>query len=333
MHRPCPTKRSSEREPADSLGDKSNVIGGWLPSLTLALGKAARAMQMPTTLQPSLNWTRKSDMNTPLLTLATCLGLSCAASAQTYTAKIFTSAEYVLVDISPRDGVPDFDYVPGYYTPVGISDVDGSESRAFYEFDLTSFPTTLSNATFALPCVSYRIGSYCDAYAYQGTNGPDLARWNVAVGGAFVSRALLGAGPYIPLPYGGAILTEFDATEAIRAARAAGWNYIGFGVIAGPASVTEQGGFIASLYTPELDADRPLISVTAPAPLLSITRSDQNVILSWAAPPSSFILEEQVNLGSTNWQELQVAPALTNSQNQVFIQPALGQTFYRLRSR
>lgn len=30
--------RSSEREPADSLRDKSNVIGGWLPSLTFAFG-------------------------------------------------------------------------------------------------------------------------------------------------------------------------------------------------------------------------------------------------------------------------------------------------------
>jgi hypothetical protein len=30
----CPTRRSSEREPADSLRDKFNVIGGWLPSLT-----------------------------------------------------------------------------------------------------------------------------------------------------------------------------------------------------------------------------------------------------------------------------------------------------------
>ena len=29
-----PTKRSSESEPADSLRDKYNVIGGWLRSLT-----------------------------------------------------------------------------------------------------------------------------------------------------------------------------------------------------------------------------------------------------------------------------------------------------------
>jgi hypothetical protein len=29
-----PTRRYSEREPADSLRDKFNVIGGWLPSLT-----------------------------------------------------------------------------------------------------------------------------------------------------------------------------------------------------------------------------------------------------------------------------------------------------------
>jgi len=32
------TKRFSERELADSLGNKSNVIGGWLPSLTFTLG-------------------------------------------------------------------------------------------------------------------------------------------------------------------------------------------------------------------------------------------------------------------------------------------------------
>src|SRR5205809_3070301 len=32
------TKRCSEREPADSLRDKSNVRGGWLPSLTFAFG-------------------------------------------------------------------------------------------------------------------------------------------------------------------------------------------------------------------------------------------------------------------------------------------------------
>jgi hypothetical protein len=32
------SRRCSEREPADSLRDKSNVIGGWLPSLTFALG-------------------------------------------------------------------------------------------------------------------------------------------------------------------------------------------------------------------------------------------------------------------------------------------------------
>jgi len=31
------TRRCSEREPADSLKDEFNVIGGWLPSLTFAL--------------------------------------------------------------------------------------------------------------------------------------------------------------------------------------------------------------------------------------------------------------------------------------------------------
>jgi len=34
----CRTKRCSEREPADSLRTKSNILGGWLPSLTFAFG-------------------------------------------------------------------------------------------------------------------------------------------------------------------------------------------------------------------------------------------------------------------------------------------------------
>jgi len=36
--RRCRTRRCSEREPADSLRNGSNVIGGWLSSLTFTLG-------------------------------------------------------------------------------------------------------------------------------------------------------------------------------------------------------------------------------------------------------------------------------------------------------
>jgi hypothetical protein len=43
-----PTRRSSEREPADSLGDKSNVIGGWFPSLTFAFGNNSMSFPSPT---------------------------------------------------------------------------------------------------------------------------------------------------------------------------------------------------------------------------------------------------------------------------------------------
>jgi hypothetical protein len=35
----CRTRRCSESEPADSAGDKSNIRGGWLRSLTYALGQ------------------------------------------------------------------------------------------------------------------------------------------------------------------------------------------------------------------------------------------------------------------------------------------------------
>ena len=37
-----PTRQCDEREPADSHRDKSNVTGGWLPSLTSAFGNMKR---------------------------------------------------------------------------------------------------------------------------------------------------------------------------------------------------------------------------------------------------------------------------------------------------
>jgi hypothetical protein len=43
-----PTRRCSEREPADSLRDKFNAIGGWLPSLTFALDHMRTSPPIPT---------------------------------------------------------------------------------------------------------------------------------------------------------------------------------------------------------------------------------------------------------------------------------------------
>ena len=40
------SRRSGEREPAGSLRDKPNVIGGWLPSLTFCVG-AKKNMKVP----------------------------------------------------------------------------------------------------------------------------------------------------------------------------------------------------------------------------------------------------------------------------------------------
>src|SRR5207249_6345960 len=57
----CRTKRCSEREPADSLGDKSNVIGGWLPSLTFTFDN------LPTPWQSNSRVTKLSTITLPSL--------------------------------------------------------------------------------------------------------------------------------------------------------------------------------------------------------------------------------------------------------------------------
>jgi hypothetical protein len=55
-----PTRRCSEREPADSLRDKLNVIGGWFPSLTYTLGQKCLLNITP---QEGRNCSRLCDRN------------------------------------------------------------------------------------------------------------------------------------------------------------------------------------------------------------------------------------------------------------------------------
>ena len=57
-----PTRRSSEPEPADWLRDKSNVISGWLPSLTFALDGVRDA-----TAETVMNNSQPSQVSRPWL--------------------------------------------------------------------------------------------------------------------------------------------------------------------------------------------------------------------------------------------------------------------------
>src|SRR5262249_54357960 len=85
---------------------------------------------------------------------------------------------------------------------------------------------------------------------------------------------------------------------------------------------TLDGGFwgiIAAIQTPG-------------APLLSIFRTTtNNVVVSWPAP-SSFSLQQNADLFTTNWAAVPTnSVTLVGTNNQVTVSPPTGNHFYRLK--
>jgi hypothetical protein len=72
---------------------------------------------------------------------------------------------------------------------------------------------------------------------------------------------------------------------------------------------------------------------TTPRPMLSLTPSGANALLSWTIPSLAFTLQQSSDLTTTNWTDVPTPPVLnlTNLQNQVTVSPTNGNTFYRLK--
>jgi photosystem II stability/assembly factor-like uncharacterized protein len=118
------------------------------------------------------------------------------------------------------------------------------------------------------------------------------------------------------------ISSDFGSTWASADAPAGDWQTVLCSADGG--SIVALGsGVIATLRTP------------AP-PLLSISQlGGGNIGLSWLVPSSSFVLQSNSTLASTDWLQMPSSPALnlTNLHNQVMLTPLFSQTFYRLKQR
>jgi len=69
---------------------------------------------------------------------------------------------------------------------------------------------------------------------------------------------------------------------------------------------------------------------TAGAPWLSISRINNNVVVSWASGSTNWLLHQNTGLGSSNWLALP-DPVITNGTSQYFLtNPPAGNRFYRL---
>jgi photosystem II stability/assembly factor-like uncharacterized protein len=74
------------------------------------------------------------------------------------------------------------------------------------------------------------------------------------------------------------------------------------------------------------------LSQTTPSPVLNSASSNNNLGLSWIVPSMNFVLQQNSDLLTTNWTMVTDTPVLnlTNLQNQVFLSPTGGSSFYRL---
>ena len=79
------------------------------------------------------------------------------------------------------------------------------------------------------------------------------------------------------------------------------------------------GGYIYTLYS-------------TPMPQLNIAPSSNNLAFSWIIPSTNFVLQQNLDLTTTNWVMLTNAPTLnlTNLQYQVVLSPTNSSGFFRL---
>jgi len=71
-----------------------------------------------------------------------------------------------------------------------------------------------------------------------------------------------------------------------------------------------------------------------PASTLNITPASSNLAFSWVVPSTNFVLQQNSDLGTTNWTDVTNKPTLnlTNLQNQISLSLPEGNTFYRLKT-
>jgi hypothetical protein len=73
---------------------------------------------------------------------------------------------------------------------------------------------------------------------------------------------------------------------------------------------------------------------TTPEPRLGIASLSNSFTVSWTVPSANFVLQQNLDLTTTNWTDVTNPPALnlTNLQNEVILSPTSSNVFYRLKT-
>jgi len=145
----------------------------------------------------------------------------------------------------------------------------------------------------------------------------------VAVGGGFAG------------PIGGVQASEIflsgDSGASCDPAPAASASCIG-------AAMSADGCKLVGVYVDGLDFSLDAVVAdlqSTPAPALAVASSGGSLFLSWVVPSIDFVLEQNADLGTTNWTDVSGTPVLDYStlRNQVTVPAPAGPMFYRLISQ
>jgi hypothetical protein len=180
------------------------------------------------------------------------------------------------------------------------SSADGSKMVACA---YTTYYNLLPGAVFA---------STNSGFAWTPTGAP-RQRWS-AVASSADGTKLAAAG--------GTIYTSTDSggTWTSNSAPVANWRSITCSADGGKLVAVVKGG---GIWTTQ----------TSTAPSLNIIRSGDQFVLSWTVPSTSFALQQNPDLNTTDWTDLTDPPTLdsTNLQYQVTVPMPAGNRFYRLK--
>jgi hypothetical protein len=75
-------------------------------------------------------------------------------------------------------------------------------------------------------------------------------------------------------------------------------------------------------------------SQITPTPSMNITPTNSNLTLSWTVPSTNFVMQQNLDLTTTNWTDVMNPPVLnlTNLRDEVILSPTNSSGFYRLKT-
>jgi hypothetical protein len=181
--------------------------------------------------------------------------------------------------------------------------------------------------------VTAGLGGY-DPYVYISTNsgttwtatGPPGQDWTCVASSADGSRLVAATrGPYSSTNYTpGLICISTDSGATWQSS-----NPITTGWVISVASSADGCKLFAAV-----DGGDILTWQTTPHPVLSVTTSDTNLVLSWITPSQPFVLQESADFNSATWTDVTNVPVLNlpNLLNQATLPLSAANRFYRLKS-